>query len=327
MRILITGGLGFIGTNLISYLVKKDKIKQIIIVDNKSKSNTKYLDSIYSYKYFNNMKNYKINKSRINVINADTKNSPFANKITRNIDCVIHLAAESGVDLSIKNPRKSFDININGTFNYLDACRTNNVRNFIFASSGSVFGDAKPPMSEMTLKNPISTYGSSKLSIETFCETYSKIFEINTTILRFSNAYGPYSSHKKSIVANFSKNIINEKPISINGDGKTTRDYIHVSDIVKAIYNSLNQKDSFQDFNISTGKQTSINTLLKNITNIFSKFGYKSIIVKHQKERKGDMRFNSMSSKKYLNYYKEKKFINLNDGLISTIEWFIQNYK
>ena len=327
MRILITGGLGFIGTNLISYLVKKDKIKQIIIVDNKSKSNTKYLDSIYSYKYFNNMKNYKINKSRINVINADTKNSPFANKITRNIDCVIHLAAESGVDLSIKNPRKSFDININGTFNYLDACRTNNVRNFIFASSGSVFGDAKPPMSEMTLKNPISTYGSSKLSIETFCETYSKIFEINTTILRFSNAYGPYSSHKKSIVANFSKNIINEKPISINGDGKTTRDYIHVSDIVKAIYNSLNQKDSFQNFNISTGKQTSINTLLKNITNIFSKFGYKKIIIKNQKERKGDMRFNSMSSKKYLNYYKEKNFINLNDGLRNTIEWFIQNYK
>ena len=327
MRILITGGLGFIGTNLISYLVKKDKIKQIIIVDNKSKSNTKYLDSIYSYKYFNNMKNYKINKSRVNVINADTKNSSFANKITRNIDCVIHLAAESGVDLSIKNPRKSFDININGTFNYLDACRINNVRNFIFASSGSVFGDAKPPMNEMTLKNPISTYGSSKLSIETFCETYSKIFEINTTILRFSNAYGPYSSHKKSIVANFSKNIINKKTISINGDGKTTRDYIHVSDIVKAIDNSLNQKDSFQNFNISTGKQTSINILLKNITNIFSKYGYKSIIVKHQKERKGDMRFNSMSSKKYLNYFKEKKFINLNDGLRNTIEWFIRNYK
>ena len=121
----------------------------------------------------------------------------------------------------------------------------------------------------MTLKNPISTYGSSKLSIETFCETYSKVFEINTTILRFSNAYGPYSLHKKSIVANYSKNIIDGRPISINGDGKTTRDYIHVSDIVKAIYNSLKQKDSHQNFNISTGKQTSINTLLKKIINLF----------------------------------------------------------
>ena len=327
MRILITGGLGFIGTNLINYLVKKDKIKQIIIIDNQSKSSTKYLDDICSYKYFNNIKSYRLNKSRINVVNADVKNSTFANKITKNIDCVIHLAAESGVDLSIKNPRKSFDININGTFNYLDACRINNVKNFIFASSGSVFGDAKPPMSEMTLKNPISTYGSSKLSIETFCETYSKVFEINTTILRFSNAYGPYSLHKKSIVANYSKNIIDGRPISINGDGKTTRDYIHVSDIVKAIYNSLKQKDSHQNFNISTGKQTSINTLLKKIINIFSKFGYKKIIIKHQKERRGDMRFNSMSSKKYLKHYKENKFINVNDGLRNTIEWFIQNYK
>ncbi len=327
MRILITGGLGFIGTNLINYLIKRDRIKQIIIVDNQSKSSTKYLDSICSYKYFNSMKCYKINKSWINVVNANTKNTSFANKITKNIDCVIHLAAESGVDLSIKNPRKSFDINVNGTFNYLDACRINNVKNFIFASSGSVFGDAMPPMSEMTLKNPISTYGSSKLSIETFCETYSKIFKINTTILRFSNAYGPYSLHKKSIVANFSKNIIDGKPISINGDGKTTRDYIHVTDIVKAIYNSLNQKSSYQNFNISTGKQISINTLLKYITNIFSKFEYKKIIVKHQKERKGDMRFNSMNPEKYLKYYKEKKFINLNDGLRNTIEWFIQNYK
>ena len=115
-------------------MIKKDRIKQIIIVDNQSKSSTKYLDSICSYKYFNNMKYYKLNKSRINVINANTKNTTFANKITKNIDYAIHLAAESGVDLSIKNPRKSFDININGTFNYLDACRINNVKNFIFAS-------------------------------------------------------------------------------------------------------------------------------------------------------------------------------------------------
>ena len=77
MRILITGGLGFIGTNLINYLVKKDKIKQIIIIDNQSKSSTKYLDGICSYKYFNNIKSYRLNKSRINVVNADVKNSTF----------------------------------------------------------------------------------------------------------------------------------------------------------------------------------------------------------------------------------------------------------
>ena len=79
----------------------------------------------------------------------------FFNQITKNIDCVVHLAAESGVDLNIKNPKKAFDINIKGTFNFLDACRVNKVKNFIFASSGAVFGNAKPPMSETTIKIPI----------------------------------------------------------------------------------------------------------------------------------------------------------------------------
>ena len=200
MKILITGGLGFIGSNLMKYLIKKKRIKKIIIIDNQSKSDLTYLESICKYRYFKNIKDYKANNSRVTVVNACTTNSNFSHQITKNIDCVVHLAAESGVDLNIKNPKKAFDINIKGTFNFLDACRVNKVKNFIFASSGAVFGNAKPPMSETTSKTPISTYGSSKLAIESFCETYSKLFNIKTTVLRFSNAYGPYSLHKKSII-------------------------------------------------------------------------------------------------------------------------------
>ena len=216
MKILITGGLGFIGSNLVNYLIKKKPIKKIIIIDNQSKSDLTYLESICKYRYFKNIKDYKVNNSRVTVVNACTTNSNFSHQITKNLDCVVHLAAESGVDLNIKNPKKAFDINIKGTFNFLDACRVNKVNNFIFASSGAVFGNAKPPMSETTIKTPISTYGSSKLAIETFCETYSKLFNIKTTVLRFSNAYGPYSLHKKSIIANFIKNILDDKPLIIN---------------------------------------------------------------------------------------------------------------
>ena len=327
MKILITGGLGFIGSNLVNYLIKKKRIKKIIIIDNQSKSDLTYLESICKYKYFKNIKDYKANNSRVIVVNACTTNSNFSHQITKNIDCVVHLAAESGVDLNIKNPKKAFDINIKGTFNFLDACRVNKVKNFIFPSSGAVFGKAKPPMSETTIKTPISTYGSSKLAIETFCETYSKLFNIKTTVLRFSNAYGPYSLHKKSIIANFLKNILDDKPLIINGDGKTTRDYVHALDISAAIYKSFSQKENYNNFNISTSIETSINTLVSIISSHTKKYKMRNIKIKHAQERVGDMKYNSMNSKKYTNKYKKNNFISLNTGIQKTIKWFISNYK
>ena len=327
MKILITGGLGFIGSNLVNYLIKKKRIKKIIIIDNQSKSDLTYLESICKYRYFKNIKDYKANNSRVTVVNACTTNSNFSHQITKNIDCVVHLAAESGVDLNIKNPKKAFNINIKGTFNFLDACRVNKVKNFIFASSGAVFGNAKPPMSETTIKTPISTYGSSKLAIETFCETYSKLFNIKTTVLRFSNAYGPYSLHKKSIIANFLKNILDDKPLIINGDGKTTRDYVHASDISAAIYKSFYQKDNYNNFNISTSIETSINDLVNIISSHTKKYDMRNIKVEHAQERVGDMKYNSMNSKKYINKYKKNNFISLNTGIQKTIKWFISNYK
>ncbi len=325
MKILVTGGLGFIGSNLIKLLITKNKIKQIIIVDNQSKSDLQYLDAICKYKYFNDSRKYRLNNSKVVVVKANTKDNRFAKKVTKNIDIIIHLAAESGVDLNILNPRKAFEINIQGTYNYLDACRINKVRNFIFASSGSVFGDAVPPMKEDTSKKPISTYGSSKLAIESFCETYSKIFNIKTTVLRFSNAYGPFSKHKKSVVANFSKNIMNGESLIINGDGSNTRDYIHVDDIANAIYKSFNQKNCYENFNVSTGKETSINQLTKIMFDIFKKYGYEKSSVKYSKPRIGDMKYNSMNSRKYLKYHNINKLINIKLGLKKTIDWFIKN--
>ena len=325
MKILVTGGLGFIGSNLIKLLITKTKIKQIIIVDNQSKSDLKYLDTICKYKYFNSPKEYRFSTSKVVVVKANTKDNIFAKLVTKNIDAVIHLAAESGVDLNILNPRKAFEINIQGTYNFLDACRINNVKNFIFASSGSVFGDAEPPMKENTSKRPISTYGSSKLAIESFCETYAKIFNIKTTVLRFSNAYGPFSKHKKSVVANFSKNIMSGKSLIINGDGSNTRDYIHVDDIATAIYKSFNQKNYYENFNVSTGKETSINQLIKMMFNIFKKHGYQKCFVKYSKPRVGDMKYNSMDSRKYLKHHNISRLIDIKLGLKKTINWFIKN--
>ena len=325
MKVLITGGLGFIGSNLINLLIRKKNIRKIIVIDNQCKSNLNYIKEITKYKYHSNKKDYKNSQNKVIVINADTRDFDFAKKITKNIDVVIHLAAESGIDLSIQQPKESFDVNVIGTFNYLESCRINKVKSFIFSSSGAVFGQSKPPMIERTERKPISPYGSSKLSIESFCETYSAVFNINTTVLRFSNAYGLFSQHKKSVISNFIKKILYNNKLIINGDGKNTRDYIFAEDIAIAIYKSIKQKGKFNSFHVSTGNQTSILKLIKIIKDEFSKHAVKIPKIIHGKERTGDIKFNSLSPlliKKNLNW---KPSITLKKGISKTISWFIDN--
>ena len=233
MKLLITGGLGFIGINLVKSLLKRKKTKKIIIIDNMSKNSDDNLKSICEFT--KSTSKYVPSKSRVHLVKVNISNPKIALQVTKDVDFVVHLAAESGVDLSIKNPMQAFDTNVVGAFNYLEASRINKVKGFIFASSGAVFGDVKPPIRENDKRDPISPYGSSKLSIETYCETYSNIFKLGTTILRFSNAYGPYSQHKNSVIHKFVRNILNNKSIRINGDGNHTRDFIYVDEEGRAI--------------------------------------------------------------------------------------------
>ena len=325
MKILITGGLGFIGSNLLRLLIDKKRIKQIIIVDNFSKSSLKYIDTICKYKYYSNKKDYINSAHRVIVIRSDINDYKFALRVTKKIDYIVHLAAESGIDASIETPKLSFDTNVNGTMNYLESARINQAKGFIFASSGAVFGTSQPPMKESYIRAPISPYGSSKLSIESFCETYTNVFELNTTILRFSNAYGAYSNHKKSIITSFIQNIMNNKSIQINGDGEHTRDYVFAEDLSAAIYKSILKCNGNNIFHISTGKETSINELVDKLRKIFNSYSVAMPKIINRDDRPGDIRFNSLSTKhtkKTLNWSSK---INIDKGIKKTIAWFLNN--
>lgn len=324
MRILITGGVGFIGSNLLNYLSRKKSVKKIIIVDNFSKTNLKNIDKKLEYQYFTSFSKYKQSRKKIDIIRTSISKYSTALVLTKNIDYVVHLAAESGVDVSINKPKEAFDVNVVSAFNWLEASKVNNVKCFLFASSCAVFGNASPPHSEDIPRKPISPYGSAKMTVESFCETYSNVYNISSVILRFSNAYGSYSNHKNSVISKFIKNILNNKTLVVNGTGSITRDFIHVEDICDAIYKSLvAKKNGNKTYHVATGKETSINQLIFLLKNIFGNYGKGNFKIKYVNERIGDIKKNYATNKKIKRELKWKNQVTLLQGLEKTVMWFI----
>ncbi len=301
MNILITGGIGFIGANLVKKL-KKNNNHKIVIVDNFSTGSSKYL------------KNYKVK-----IYKGDIKNYKFLEKCFNNIDCVIHLAGHTRVVDSIKNPMYNFKENLIGTLNLLDISRRKKVKNFIFSSSGGALMDEKrTTSSEKMLPSPTSPYGASKLSCEAYCMSFSKSYSMNIKCLRFSNVYGPESWHKDSIVATLFKNILKNKITTIYGDGTQTRDFVYVGDICSAIIRLINYKYN-GIVNIGAGKSYNLKQLIKKAKKI-TKYKLK---IKNSKFRKGEIRKAQQDISKVASLIKFKANYNFEEGLKKTWEWFV----
>ena len=225
MRILITGGAGFIGSNLLMQLDQTEH--KVRILDNFSNG-----DSGYDHSKTNN------------VIIGDIRDYNFCEEATRDIDAVIHLAAKGNVADSINNPDENFQNNVQGTFNILKACAKNGVIKFILASTGgALMGNCELPVNESSVPKPISPYGASKLACEGYCQAFSHIHDININILRFANVYGPYSLNKVGLVNTVMRNISNKEPIIVYGDGSSTRDFIYVDDLCRGIIQALHHNN------------------------------------------------------------------------------------
>ena len=239
-------------------------------------------------------------------------------KVTKNVDCIVHLAANTGVGPSVDRPRQDMENNVIGTFNMLEAARKNCIKQFIFASSGAPAGEIEPPIHEEIAPHPVSPYGASKLAGEGYCSCYAKTFGINTVALRFGNVYGPGSKHKSSVVAKFIKNVINGLSCEIYGDGTQTRDFIFINDLVSAIIKASQLQMGGEIFQIASGSELTILELAELLNDIFPEFGYE-MKIKFGEKLVGDVQRNYSNTTKAMDILGWSACTDLESGLKQTI--------
>ena len=236
---------------------------------------------------------------------------------------IIHLAANTGVGPSVQNPLFDCKTNILGVLNVLEACRSNRVPRFVFASSGAPLGDQRPPLHEELAPHPASPYGASKLAGEGYCSAYFHSFGIETVALRFGNVYGAGSHKKQSVVAKFIQQSLRGESLEIYGDGKQTRDYIYISDLVDAIVKASVVEDiGGEVFQIATANETTVLQMVEILGQAMSEEGLSLPVINYGPRRTGDVQRNysdTSKAKKYLNWSAR---VSLEQGLKTTIRYF-----
>jgi UDP-glucose 4-epimerase len=310
LRFVVTGGAGFIGSNLSESLLT---LGEVSVIDDLTTGNVSNISHLY-------------NNENFSFLNCSVLDFNTILKATEKVDYIYHLAALPSVSRSIKDPVQTNNVNVNGTLNILEAARRNGVKKVIFASSSSVYGDTPVlPKTESMKLNPLSPYAISKLSAEYYCRIYSKIYDLPTVCLRYFNVYGPKqnpNSEYSAVIPKFITQILNGKQPIINGDGFHTRDFTYIQDVVQANINALKSNvDGF--FNIAYGGQTSLNQLVKHILDITNI----SINVIHGLERPGDVKHSYADISKARDKLQYVPIYKIERGLEATINWYKNYYK
>lgn len=317
-RYLITGGCGFIGLSLIARLLREAPDTSIRVLDNLSVGEREDLFEVIT----TIERELNVKPSGIELVEGDIRDYDVCNKCCDGIDAIVHLAANTGVAPSIEKPRYDMEANVIGIFNMLEAARQKNVKKFIFASSGAVLGEVKPPVHEEKVPRPVSPYGASKLAGEAYCSAYYRTFGIKTVSLRFANVYGPLSKHKNSVVAKFLKQAFSGETLEIYGDGKQTRDFIYIDDLIQAIILSIRSDIGGEAFQIATYKETTVNEIADKIRNIIENETGRKVSVIHGETRLGDVKrnYSDISKAKRMLGFSPK--FDLDRGLKNTFEYF-----
>jgi UDP-glucuronate 4-epimerase len=313
---LVTGGAGFIGNHLVRALLKEEGLR-ITIIDN--------FDPFYArqIKLLNTDGFEKHQNILLLDLDLDDLSSVELQKVLpQPVDVIIHLAAKAGVRPSISHPLAYQRTNVMGTQVLLDFARETAVKQFVFASSSSVYGvNENLPWREDEQLQPISPYAMTKLAGEMAGQVFSRLFNIRFIALRFFTVYGP-SQRPDLAIHKFIKSILREQAIPMYGDGSTSRDYTYVDDIVQGILAAINyDRSEFEIINLGNHYTVSLKELITNIEEITGK----KALIDQMPEQPGDVprTFADISkAKRLLNYQPETQ---LKDGLKNFYEWFLKN--
>ena len=302
-NILITGGLGFIGSHISNMLMEDN---HIIIVDNLSTGN------------INNLINP--NHDNLEIIKKDICEIDW-NDILTDIDYIFHLAAMASVPLSIDAPIKCNEVNLNATVKLLDSAVKNNVQKIVFSSSAAVYGQNKNmPLKETEPLMPTSPYAASKASCEIYLKSFYESYGLNYTVLRYFNVFGPKqdkNSDYAAVIPNFISAFLSGKSPKIYGDGNQTRDFIYVEDVANA--NILACKSKYNGVvNIASGEKISINQLFEVIKNNLGS----ELEAEYLPKRPGDIQHSLASTKNMSKIGFNVDSSKFKNHLIETIEWF-----
>jgi len=309
---LVTGGAGFIGSTLADKLLEQGH--KVIVIDN--------FDPYYERSVKERNIKGSTKKSNYVFIEGDIRDTELLKKIIEKnkIKRIFHLAARAGVRFSVEDPYSYFDLNVNGMVSLLKASLAAKIEKIVFASSSSVYGNSLYfPVDENHPTFPISPYGASKVAAEAFCNAFMKVFSIPIVTLRYFSVYGP-RQRPDMAVHKFVKAILNSRDVTVYGDGRQTRSFTYVSDIVNGTINSM-EADVTGTFNLGTEKKVSVNELIGMIEEVVGKKA-KKVFLEHQRGDVIDVSADISKAKKAFSYKPE---VNINDGIKLFYKWYESN--
>jgi UDP-N-acetylglucosamine 4-epimerase len=320
---LVTGVAGFIGSHILETLLANNQ--RVLGVDNLFTGSTENLERVLRQVGRESWKNFSF-------YNEDIRDKAICNRLCKRSNLVLHQAAVGSVSRSIKDPNFSHDVNVNGFLNMLEATRKSQCQRFIFASSSSVYGNDKSlPKIESVVGDPLSPYATTKKINEIYAEVYAKTYGLKYIGLRYFNVFGerqdpngPYAA----VIPKWAESLLKGKKVYIYGDGKTSRDFCYVGNVVQANLRAALTENSValnQIYNIAYGEKTSLNKLFKLIK---SELNVKSEVKPvYEDFREGDIRHSHADISKATKNLGYLPKYSIHDGIKRTLSWFKQDMK